>query len=75
MTSLLEVLTILLALGLAWWLLRKILRPKAPADPAEDPFSLVPVPRDMGPKGRSGAVALDEPEEDNPPDAYPPREL
>jgi hypothetical protein len=31
--------------------------------------------RAMGPKAKSGAVALEEPEEDNPADAYPPREL
>jgi hypothetical protein len=75
MTAFLEVLTALAALCLAWWLLRRLLRPKAPADPAEDPFSLVPATRGMGPKGRSGAVALELPEEDNPADAFPPREL
>jgi hypothetical protein len=75
MIASLEVLTAIAALCFAWWLLRKRLRPKAPADPAEDPFSCVPVPHGMGPKGRSGAVALREPEEDNPADAFPPREL
>jgi hypothetical protein len=75
MTAFLEVLTVLATLGLAWWLFRRLLRPKAPADPAEDPFSFVPAPRGMRPKGRAGAVALEEPEEDNPADAFPPREL
>jgi hypothetical protein len=75
MTPFLEVLSVIAALCLTLWLLRKLLRPKAPADPAEDPFSLVPAPRGMGPKGKSGAVALEEPEEDNPADAFPPREL
>jgi hypothetical protein len=75
MTAFLEVLIALSALGLVWWLLRGLLRPKAPADPAEDRFSFVRVPRGMGPKGRSGAVALEEPEEDNPSDAFPPRAL
>jgi hypothetical protein len=42
MTAFLEVLTAIAALCLAWWLLRRLLRPKAPADPAEDPFSFVP---------------------------------
>jgi hypothetical protein len=74
-TSFLEVLTSLAALCLAWWLLRILLRPKAPADPAEEPFSFVPVPRGMRPKGKSGAIALEEPEEDNPSDAFPPRNL
>jgi hypothetical protein len=30
---------------------------------------------EWGQKAKSGAVALEEPEEDNPADAYPPREL
>jgi hypothetical protein len=75
MSAFLEVLTALLLFCLAWWLLRRLVRPQAPADPAEDPFSFVPVPRGMGPRAKSGAVALEEPEEDNPADAYPPREL
>jgi hypothetical protein len=75
MLAFLEVLTVMAALCLAWWLLRRLLRPKAPADPAEDPFSFVPASRGMGPKGKSGAVALEEPEEDHRADAFPPREL
>jgi hypothetical protein len=75
MSAFQEVLTALLALGFTWWMLRRLLRPKASADPAEDPYSSVPAPRGMGPKGKSGAVALEEPEEDNPSDAFPPREL
>jgi hypothetical protein len=75
MSAFLEVLTALAPVCLAWWLLRGFLRPQAPADPAEDPFWFVPVPRGMGPKAKSGAVALEEPEEDAPADAYPPREL
>ena len=75
MLAFLEVLTVMAAVCLAWWLWRTLLRPKAPADPAEDPFSLVPAPRGMGPKGKSGAVALEEPEEDNPADAFPPRQF
>lgn len=75
MSAVLQVLTALAALCLAWWLLRILLRTKAPADPPEGPFSFVPVPRGMGPKGKSGAIALEEPEEDNPSDAFPPRQL
>ena len=74
MSAFLEVLSALTTVCLAWWLLRRLLRPQAPADP-EDPFSFVPVPRGMGPKAKSGAVALEEPEEDHPADAIPPREL
>ncbi len=75
MSAFLDVLTALLALCFAWWILRILLRPEVPADPAEDTFSLVPATRGTGPKGRTGAVALEEPEEDNPADAFPPREL
>jgi len=75
MITFLEALTALAILGLALWFLRSLLRPKAPAEPAEDPFSSVPVPRGMRPKGRSGAVALEAPGEDDPTDAFPPREL
>ena len=75
MSAFLEVLTALAPVCLAGWLLRRLLRRQAPADSAEDPFSFVPVPRGMGPKAKSGAVALEEQEEDNPADAYPPREL
>jgi hypothetical protein len=74
-TAFLEVPTAIAALCFACWLLRRLLRHKAPADLAEDPFSFVPVPHGMGPKGRSGAVALEDHEEDNPSDAFPPREL
>jgi hypothetical protein len=75
MTAFLEVLAALAAFCLAWWLLRRLLRPKAPADPAEDPFSFVLAPRGLGPKGKSGAVALEEPEEDGPADAFPPHQM
>jgi hypothetical protein len=75
MLAFLGVLTVIAALALVWWLSRRLLRPKASADPAEDPFSFVPAYLGMGPKGRSGAVALEEPEEDNSADAFPPREL
>jgi hypothetical protein len=75
MTGILEVLTVLAVLGLAGWFFLRLLRPKAPAEPAEEPFSFVPVPRGMRPRGRSGAVALEEPGEDDPADAFPPRDL
>jgi hypothetical protein len=74
-TTFLEILTVLATLCLALWFLRRFLRLRAPADPAEDPFSFVPAPRGTRPRGRAGAVALEEPEEDNAADAFPPREL
>ena len=75
MSSFLEVLTALATVFIALWFLRRLLREKAPAEPAEDPFSFVPAPRRTAPKGKSGAVALEEPEEDDPTDLFPPRVL
>jgi hypothetical protein len=73
--SFLEVLTVLATLGLALWFLGRLLRPKAPAEPAEDPFSRVSAPRMVGPKGKHGAVALEEPQDGDPADLFPPRAL
>jgi len=73
MSVFLELLTAVAAISIVWWLLRKLLRPKAPAEPAGDPDALVPVPRGAGPKGRAGAVALEEPDEAGESDAFPPR--
>jgi hypothetical protein len=64
MSIFLEILSAVLAIGVVWWLIRRLLRPAAPAEPVDDPFALVPAPRKRGPKGRSGAVALEEPEEE-----------
>jgi negative regulator of sigma E activity len=64
-----------LAIWLSWALIRKMLRPRAPAEPAEDPFAEVSAPLKRNPKGRTGAVAIEEPEEGEYPDAYPPRTL
>jgi len=53
-----------LALAFFIWLFRRIFRWQAPAEPVDDPFASVPVPRKPRPKGRSGAVALEEPDDD-----------
>jgi hypothetical protein len=64
-----------LAIWLSWALIRKMLRPRAPAGPADDPFAEVSAPLKRNPKGRAGAVAIEEPEEGEQPDAFPPRTL
>ena len=56
-------------------LIRKMLQPRAPAEPAEEPFAGVRGPVRRGPKGLAGAVALDEPDDHNPADGFPPRSL
>jgi len=73
MQTFVEILIVLAAIWVVWRLVTKILRPRAPAEPAEEPFAPVPAHRKQGPKGRSGAVALEEPEDDESPDAFPPR--
>jgi hypothetical protein len=71
-------LAILVTLGVLWFLwrfIRSLFLPSQPAEPVDDPFSLVPAPRKDGPKGRVGAVALEEPEEDEPGNLFPPRTM
>jgi len=43
------------------------------AEPIDDPFSRVPAYRNRPPRGRSGAMALAEPDDDPPADCLPPR--
>lgn len=64
-----------LAAGIVWWMMRKMLRPRAPAEPAEDPLAEVAAPLKRNPKGRSGAVAIAEPDDGEYPDAFPPRTM
>lgn len=71
----LELLILLLAAWLVWSLIRKMVRPQAPAEPADEPFAEVPAPVKRGPKGLAGAVALEEPSDDDSPDVVPPRSM
>jgi hypothetical protein len=77
MSVILALLIVAAALGLIWWFVSSLFPPRQPADPVDDPFSPVPVPRKRGPGGRAGAVALEEPEDgdDLTDDAFPPRGL
>jgi hypothetical protein len=58
------------------WLVFRFVRsrfnPRQPADAIEDPFAVVPSPKKRGPPNRAGAVALEEPEQDDE-QIYPPR--
>jgi hypothetical protein len=68
----------LAALGLLWRILHSFLYPSqsSPSQPTEsvdDPFAPVPATRKYGPKGLAGAVALEEPDDDDPADCVPPR--
>jgi hypothetical protein len=77
MEVLLQILVAIVAAWSVWWLIRKMLRPRAPAEPADDPLANVSAPLRRGPKGLAGAVAVEEPEPDDDDchDAYPPRSL
>lgn len=59
---------ILVAIALlAVWLLWRITHPREPAEPRDAADILAPLGR--GPRSDAGAVALDEPEENEPPDS------
>jgi len=78
MSNLFPVLIALAALWFVWRFVSRLFQPSQPAEPAEtepidDPYAPVPSPRRTPPKGRSGAVALEEPGDDSPADCYPPR--
>ena len=78
MSVLLPLLLALAALVLLWRLVRSLFRPSqpSPSQPTEsvdDPFAPVPATRKRGPKGLAGAVALEEPDDDNLADCFPPR--
>jgi hypothetical protein len=72
MQAFLQIFIALLAIASVWWLIRKMRRPQTPAEPADDPLADVPVPERRGPKGLAGAVAAQEPDDDEPADAFPP---
>ena len=76
MSIFLEILSAVLAIWIVWWLVRRMLQPGTPAEPVDDPVASVPAPRKRGPKGKAGAVALEEPDdEDGSADSFPPRSL
>jgi hypothetical protein len=61
------------------WSIRRMLRLRACAEMAdepfaEDPFADVSAPLKPNPKGRTGAIAMEEPDDDIS-DAFPPRML
>jgi hypothetical protein len=79
MASFVQLLLMLVAALSAWWLIRRMLRPQTTAEPADDladdDFAETSAPLRRNPKGRSGAIAIEEPEEDDRPDLFPARAL
>ena len=59
-----QILIAIAVFALVWWFIRRFfLAPSEPTAPV-DPYSEVPAPRRCSPKDRSGAVALEEPDDD-----------
>jgi hypothetical protein len=79
MASFVQLLLMFAAALSAWWLIRRMLRPQNTAeaadDLADDDFAETSAPLRRNPKGRSGAIAIEEPEEDDRADLFPPRAL
>jgi len=75
MAGFLQLFLMLLAALFGGWLIRKMLRSQTPAGPADDHFADVSASLRRNPKGRSGAIAVEEPEEGDEPDLFPPRTL
>jgi hypothetical protein len=79
MASFVQLLLMFAAALSAWWLIRRMLRPQTTEEPADDladdDFAETSAPLRRNPKGRSGAIAIEEPEEDDRPDFFPPRAL
>ena len=73
------------ALALLWLVVRFVrgrfssrapaVSPQCPTDGVEDPFTGVRSPKKHGPPNRSGAVALEEPEEEDVDSSFPPRQM
>ena len=81
MSSLLAVLVLSMAVLLLWRLLASLFQSGQPAEPVDaepidDPRAFVPALRKNSPRGRSGAVAVEEPtDDDSLADCFPPRIL
>ena len=71
MTTLLTFLAIIAVLWLVWRFVNALWTPQEPAKPL-DPDSKVAAPRRRGPKERGGAIALEEPPEEDF-QSFPPR--
>ena len=73
-----EVLWLIIIVALLWLAFRFVRSQFHPREPAEavedqDPFAGVRSPNKRGPRGRSGAVALAEPDEGEEDQSFPPR--
>jgi hypothetical protein len=75
-----QVLAAVFVVFFTWWSIRRMLQLRAYDEAhdepfAEDPFADVSAPVKPNPKGRAGAIAMQEPDDDDITDAFPPRML
>ncbi len=64
MSGIFQILIALAAIAFVWWFIRHFFfAPSEPTAPV-DPYSEVPAPRRRNPKDRAGAVAVEEPDEE-----------
>ena len=75
MSTFFESLIAVVAIWFVWRFVSALFQPHQPVDPVDDGFASVPVPRKDSPKGRSGAVALEEPDDDDSVEGFPPPTL
>ena len=66
MSTFFEILIAVVVIWFVWRFVSALFQPQQP----DDPFASVPVPRKDSPKGRSSAVALEEPEDDDSADGF-----
>jgi hypothetical protein len=74
-STLFEILLAVAAMWFVWRFLNALLHPRRPVDPVDDPDASVLAPRKKPPQAKSGAVALEEPEDDDSVNGFPPRTL
>lgn len=72
-----QIFVVCMVVLLTWWSIRRMSRLRTYDETAEEPFAEdpladVPAPLKPNPKGRVGAIAMEEPNEDIT-DAFPPR--
>ena len=64
MSGIFQILIAIAAIASVWWFIRRFfLAPSEPTAPV-DPYSEVSAPRKRNPKDRAGAVAVEEPDEE-----------
>jgi len=75
MSTVFEMLIIVVATWFVLQLVSDLFQPRPPVEPVDDPDAPVLAPRKDPPNRMSGSVALEEPDDDDSVEGYPPRTL